>query len=108
MGLNPLGNPDWPKQTADLLESVTTKIRQNTTARVVTLARVLVFGLLAAVAGLVALVLVLIIATRSLQLLIAIFVDHGTSVWISYLAVGGLFCLGGMFLMAKRHAPAPE
>ncbi len=108
MGLNPIGNPDWPKQTADLLESVTTKIRESTTARIVTVARMLVFGLLAAVLGLVALVLVLITATKALQLLLAWPLDHDTSVWISYLGIGGLFCLVGALLMAKRHTPAGD
>jgi ABC-type antimicrobial peptide transport system permease subunit len=104
MGLNPLGNPDWPKQTADLLENLTTSIRNKTTKPLVMLTRALVFGLIALFGGLVAIVLVLILATRSLQMLIALPLDHDTSVWISYLVVGGLFCVVGVLLMAKRHA----
>ncbi len=105
MGLNPLGNPDWPRQTADLLENVTTSIRNKTTKPVVMLTRGLVFGLLAAFGGMVAVVLLLVIATRCLQMLIALPLDHDSSVWISYLIVGGLFCILGLLLMAKRHAP---
>ena len=104
MGLNPLGKPDWPKQTADLLENLTTSIRNKTTKPLVMLTRALVFGLIALFGGLVAIVLVLILATRSLQMLIALPLDHDTSVWISYLVVGGLFCVVGVLLMAKRHA----
>lgn len=105
MGLNPLGNPDWPKQTADLLENVTSQIRNKTTKPIVMLTRGLVFGLIALVGGLVSVVLLLVLATRLLQMAIAVPLDHDTSVWISYLVVGGVFCLAGVFLMAKRHAP---
>jgi hypothetical protein len=108
MGLNPIGNPDWPKQTADLLEKVTSGIRDKTTKPVVAVTRALVFGLLAAFVGLVAIVLLLVIATRTLQVLIALPLDHDSSVWISYLVVGGLFCLVGMLLMGKRHAPGDD
>jgi hypothetical protein len=105
MGLNPIGNPDWPKQTADLLENLTSSIRDKTSKPVILISRALVFGLLAAFAGVVAIVLLLVIATRVLQVLIALPLDHDTSVWISYLVVGGLFCVVGLLLMTKRHAP---
>lgn len=108
MGLNPIGNPDWPKQTAELLEKLTTSVRDKTTKPVVALSRALVFGLLAAFVGFVAVILLLVIATRSLQLLIALPLDHDSSVWISYLAVGGVFCVVGLLLMAKRHAPTDD
>ncbi len=106
MGLNPIGNPDWPKQTADLLESVTTKIREGATTKVVTVVRAAVFGLLAAILVVIVAVLALICATRALQLLIGIFTDHERSVWIAYLAIGALFCTLGALLMSKRHAPS--
>jgi hypothetical protein len=108
MGLNPLGNPDWPKQTADLLEKVTGQIRAKTTKPIVLIARALVFGLLAAFGGMVAVILLLIVATRTLQILIALPLDHDTSVWISYLVVGGLFCVIGLLLMSKRTAPSDD
>ena len=108
MGLNPIGNPEWPKQTADLLESVTTKIRESTTAKVVTVVRAAVFGLLAAILGMIIAVLALICVTRALQLLIGIFTDHDRSVWIAYLAIGALFCAIGALLMSKRHAPSSD
>jgi ABC-type antimicrobial peptide transport system permease subunit len=104
MGLNPLGNPDWPRQTADLLEKVTGSIRSKTTKPLVLIARGLVFGLIAAFGGMVMVVLVLVLLTRTLQILIALPLDHDTSVWISYLVVGGLFCVVGWLLMSKRHA----
>ena len=108
MGLNPLGNPDWPKQTADLIEKFTGTVRDKTTKPIVTVARGVVFGLLAAAGGLVALVLLLIVATRVLQILIALPLDHRRSVWISYVAVGGLFCVLGLLLMSKRHASSDD
>ena len=79
MGLNPIGNPDWPKQTADLLEQAhELDPRQDDQAGRSAITRALVFGLLAAFVGLVAVVLLLVIATRALQILIALPLDHDT------------------------------
>ena len=66
MAFNPL-NPEWPKQAADLVDRVVQFVRRNVTTRAVKITNGVVFGLLAAFAGLVALVLSLIISMRSLQ-----------------------------------------
>lgn len=156
MAFNPL-SPEWPKQAADFIDRIAQAIRRNVTDRLVKATNAVVFGLIAAFAGLVALVLSLIIAMRAseayliwnpgtlgswiigiialvgvLVLLIGLVrskkvallaggaiaavagarwaiaagdahIDHNTAVWISDLAVGGLFVLIGAFLMAKRH-----
>lgn len=66
MAFNPL-NPEWPKQAADFIDRIAQAIRRNVTDRLVKATNAVVFGLLAAFAGLVALVLSLIIAMRSTQ-----------------------------------------
>lgn len=66
MAFNPL-SPEWPKQAADLIDRVAQTIRSKVTDRAVKATNVVVFGLLAAFAGLVALVLTLIIAMRTSQ-----------------------------------------
>ena len=50
-----------------------------------------VFGLLAAILGLTAVVLVIIALVRAATLLVG-------SAWGAYLVIGGLFTLGGLFL----------
>jgi len=66
MAFNPL-SPEWPKQAADLIDRVAQAIRRNVTDRAVKATNAVVFGLVAAFAGLVALVLSLIIAMRTVE-----------------------------------------
>ncbi|MEZ5215215.1 MAG: hypothetical protein R2705_07085 [Ilumatobacteraceae bacterium] len=104
MGLNPIGNPDWPKQTVDLIENFTSQVREKATNKAVVAVRAVVFGLLLAFGAFISLILLLIVLTRSLQALIAWPFDHDTAVWISYLILGGVFLLGGMLAMRTRHS----
>ena len=104
MGLNPIGNPDWAKQTADTVEQLVSTIRDRTTTPIVRLTRGLVFGLLAAFAGGIAFLLLIIILLRLVQMVWAVPFDHDSSVWISYATVGGIFVVLGWLLMSRRHA----
>jgi hypothetical protein len=63
-----------------------------------------VFGLIGAFLGLVALVLLLIGATRGLQSLIDLMTSADKSVYLSYFIVGGILTFGGLLLMSKRHS----
>jgi uncharacterized protein YacL len=103
---NPLTDPNWAASAADTVERVVATVRTQATDKIVLAARGLVFGLVIAFGGVAALVLLLIVVTRGLQALLALGLDHPTTVWLSYLIVGGILCLGGAFCMAKRHAPA--
>lgn len=161
MAFNPL-SPEAPKQLADLVDRVVQTVRRTVTTRAVKATNALVYGMLAAFALLVALVLFLVLSiragivyltwdpgtlgawvigvialvgaaillvalVRSKKLLMllggtvavtagarwAIFagdasIDHNTAVWITYVVIGGLFLLGGSFLMAKRLTPEEE
>lgn len=104
MGLNPIGNPDWPKDAADTIERVVGTLRAKTTKPVVTVARGVVYGLLAVFIGAFALIALLIILFRLVQMLWAVPFDHDTSVWLSYVTVGGIFSIIGVFLMTRRYA----
>ena len=112
MGLNPIGHPEWPKQTAELVERVVGTVRSKTTDKLVTIVRAVVYGLLIAVAATVGLILVLILLTRGLQWVVALLhvgdrPRHARAVWISYLFLGVVFIAGGLLFMSKRH-PTPE
>jgi hypothetical protein len=91
--------PDWTVQAADTVERVVGSIRNKTALPLTTIARGLVFGLLAAIMGLAALVLVVIGLVRALDLL-----TGDGNVWIAYLILGGIFSLAGLFLMRKATA----
>src|SRR3954452_13205276 len=58
---------DWAVQTADTIERLVESVRSNTADRLVSVARLVVFGLLAAILGTVALVLVAIFVVRVLD-----------------------------------------
>ncbi len=104
MGLNPIGNPNWAKETADTVERLVNTVRDRTTTPIVMLTRAIVFGLLGAFAGIIALVLVIIILLRLVQMAWAWPFDENSSVWLSYATVGGMFVLAGWLLMSRRHA----
>ena len=47
-------------------------------------------------------VLLIILGTKFVQRLIAIATDHDSSIWSSYMIVGGLLVIGGSMMMRKR------
>ena len=92
MAGNPFTDPNWAADIADTIERVVGTVRDRTTKPLVTASRGLVFGLLAAILGVVALTLLI------------IWFSHTVSVYVSYLIVGGIFCLGGLFVLSKRFS----
>jgi len=99
---NPFTDPNWAADLADTVERAVGTVRDKATKPVVTVTRGIVYGLLAAILGVVALALVLIALTRGLQALLHLGLSQARSVYVSYLIVGGMLCLAGVFLMRKR------
>lgn len=99
---NPLTDPNWAPDLADQITGFIGNVRDKTTNNAIKAARGIVFGLLAAILGTVALVLLLIFATRGIQAILDLITTWGRAVYISYFAVGGILTLGGLFLMTKR------
>jgi protein-S-isoprenylcysteine O-methyltransferase Ste14 len=85
---------------ADRIDEVVAKVRANTSERLVGVARLVVFGLLAAVMGVTALVLLVILFFRLLA-------DIPGPVWIPYVGLGAIFVLFGLFCWSKR-TPKPS
>jgi hypothetical protein len=101
---NPFTDPNWAADIADTIERVVGTVRDRTTKPLVTASRAIVFGLLAAMLGVVAVTLLLIVATRATQALLDIWFRHEVSVYLSYFIVGGIICLGGVFVLSKRFS----
>jgi len=106
LGSTPLTPPaaarpkaDWAAEVADRIDDVVAKVRANTSDKLVGIARIVVYGLLAVILGLTAAVLLLILFFRLLAVIPG-------EVWIAYLAFGGLFVAVGLFLWSKKTAPA--
>lgn len=104
MAGNPLNDPNWASDLADTVERVVGDVRDKTTNNIVLLARGIVFGLLAGILGLVALVVALVMFTRALQSLLELAVEWPRAVYLSYLILGGICCALGAFTMKKRHS----
>jgi hypothetical protein len=91
---------DWTVQTADTIDRVVTTIRSKTSEPLVGLARWVVFGLLAAVVGTMALVL---LAIGSVRVLINYLPFGDNRVWAAHVVVGGIFVLAGLLLFRKAR-----
>ncbi len=94
--------PDWAKETADRIESVVVSIRSKTADPLERIVRIVVYGIVAAVLGVAALVLLTAALVRAIDVAIP------GEVWSAHLAIGGIFTLVGLFLWAKRRAPSGD
>jgi len=92
--------PEWAVKALDKVDEVIVKVRSNTTDRLERLARVVVFGLLAAIMGATAGVLAVIGLVRGLDEVLP------GPVWGVYLLLGAIFLAAGGFLWAKK-TPRP-
>ena len=98
----PAPRSDWTVQAADTIESVVGSVRSKTADPLVTVARGLVYGLLAAIVGTMALVLVAVAAVRVLDVYLP-WHPQDRRVWSADLIMGGVFVLAGMFLWSRRR-----
>ena len=102
---NPLTDPNWADDTADVVIRLVDSVKSKTTRPAVLVARGLVFGLLALFLGLFALVMLLVGLTRGLQAAIEPFLDQSRAVYLSYLIIGLVLSLVGAVLFKKRNTP---
>ena len=91
---------DWTVQIADTIESVVGSVRDKTAGPLETVARGLVYGILIAVMGTTALVLVTILLLRVLTIEIQ---GYSLPVYGAYALLGAIFTLAGLFLWRKRR-----
>lgn len=103
MPANPFTDPDWANETTDRVVRIVGKIRDKTTTPVVHIARGLVFGVLAAFLAGFAAFMLLIGLIRGLQALLDLGLSDARAVYASYLLLGGIFCVVGLFLFRKRN-----
>jgi len=87
---------DWAAQTADTIERVVGSVRGKTTEPLERVARILVYGLVASILGVAALVLLAILLVRVLDIAIP------GDVWSAYVVTGGIFLVAGLLLWRKR------
>ena len=91
---------DWTADLLDRLDHYIDVVRSNTTDRLVKVARLLVFGLIAVIVGSMAGILALIALIRVLDVVLP------REVWLPYVVLGAIFLVAGLFLWSKKTAPA--
>jgi hypothetical protein len=99
-------HPDWTAETAERIESIVETVRDKTTVPVTKTARAVVYGLITAVMGVVAVVL-LVIGLLRLHVYLP-FDEEGQKVYATYFVLGAIFLVLGMFLWRKRAPKAKE
>lgn len=87
---------DWVDQAADAVERVVGTVRSKTTVPITTAARALVYGVILAVVGLTAVVLLMVGLLRALDVYLP------GEVWSAYVALGVPTLLAGAWLWSKR------
>jgi len=92
---------EWPARAADAIVNVVGLVRDNTTGRITTIARGLVFGLFAAVLGTAVFVMLIIASIRLLDEALP------SGVWLAYLVLGVVVLIAGALVFRKRNQPAP-
>jgi len=91
---------DWPVQAADQIVDTIAKVRDRTTRPALVAARAVVYGLIIAVVGIVALVLVITLVVR----LYDVYVPG--PVWPIYALISIASSLGGLVLLHRANKPA--
>lgn len=93
--------PEWPAQAADTIVDTIEKVRDRTTKPLMVAARALVYGVLIASIGTVALVLFLVLLVRALDNWLP------GNVWTVYAGFAVVFSAAGFLLLRKANRPAP-
>ena len=96
------GDADWTKDLLDRLDHYIDVVRSNTTDRLVKVARVLVYGVIALILGSMAAIIALITLIRVLDIVLP------REVWLPYMVLGAIFLGGGLFAWSKKTAPAAK
>ena len=88
---------DWTTEATDVIERTVATVRDRTVEPARAITRVVVYGLLAALIALPAVVMLTVGAFRALVLL-----EQGYA-WAAWLTLGGIFLLAGAFSWTRRN-----
>jgi hypothetical protein len=98
---------DWPVEVTDRLGSLVRAVRDKTTLPITKVARLVVFGLVAAFVAVVAVVLVIVALVRVIDVYLP-FDPYARRVWVGYAGLGAIFLLAGAFCWSKRSRKPQE
>lgn len=98
---NPVVPAQWPAQAADTVVDAIGKVRDKTTKPALIAARTVVYGSLAAILAMVAVVMGLIIVGR----MWSNFMPGENNIWILYVILAVLSTGGGLYFLRKANRP---
>jgi hypothetical protein len=93
---------DWPAQAADTIVETVDKVRDKTTRPAQVAARAVVYGLLGAVVGTIAVVLLLIGLIRALDNWVP------GEIWTKYAGIAVVFTVAGIWALRRANQPAAD
>jgi hypothetical protein len=96
---------DWPAQATDAIVSAVGVAHDKITGPVQTAARAIVYGTLAAILGVIVVVLVIVLSLRLLNNYLPDAVFGDDHMWVAYLLVGAAFVTGGLVALSRARRP---
>ena len=99
-------NSDWVSEATETIERVIDGIRDKAVVPLTTVARALVYGLLAIVVAIAAVVVFAIAIVRILDVYLDYIPKLSDGVWVADLVAGAIFVIAGLLLWAKRSPKA--
>lgn len=99
---------DWPAQAADTIERVVQNVRDKTTGPAINAARWLVAGLFLVITGTMAVILLVILFVRMLDVYLPVSVFGENHIWAAYGILGTIFFVAGLVLLSKRSTPSGD
>lgn len=93
---------DWPAEATAFIVRVVDQAKSKTTRPATLIARGVVYGLIAALVGIVIAVLLFIGLFRAVDVVRNLIIED--SVWITYLALGFVFTVAGAIVFSRRKA----
>jgi hypothetical protein len=88
---------DLSQRALDTVDTVVATVNDKAIRPAIVAARAIVFGV---IIGVVALAVLVLLSVGLVRITTVYLFDH--KVWISYLALGGILCLGGAYAYSKR------
>lgn len=95
---------DWAGEAADSIERVIDNVRDKAVVPLMTVARAIVYGTLAAILGVGAMVLTAVLLVRLLDIYLHNISWMPDGVWVSHAVAGSVFVLAGLILWSRRNA----
>jgi hypothetical protein len=101
---------DWVTDLSEMIEGAIDQIRDKAVVPLTTVARGIVYGLLAGIVGLAALVVFTIMFTRFLIVYIGNIPGAPDGVWLPYLVAGAIFVIIGLLFwsLSRRHVQSSQ